>query len=90
VPGDQSTRGSSPTTSRANGRIGDDVLEAVDRVGYSGWLVLGEEVRAFELEFATWRGVPRAVGVASGLDALESIRWRDSRRALQPWAPRRS
>ena len=70
--------------------IGDDVLEAVDRVGHSGWLVLGEEVRAFELELATWWGVPHAVGVASGLDALDSIRWRDSRRALPPWAPRRS
>jgi dTDP-4-amino-4,6-dideoxygalactose transaminase len=51
--------------------IGDDSLEAVDRVGHSGWLVLGEEVRAFELELAAWWGVPHAVGVASGLDALE-------------------
>ena len=37
----------------------------------SGWLVLGEEVRAFEHELAAWWGVPHAVGVASGLDALE-------------------
>lgn len=48
-----------------------DVLAAVDRVGRSGWLVLGEEVRAFEREFADWWGVSHAVGVASGLDALE-------------------
>ncbi len=48
-----------------------DALAAVDRVGHSGWLVLGEEVRAFELELAAWWGVPHAVGVASGLDALE-------------------
>jgi dTDP-4-amino-4,6-dideoxygalactose transaminase len=48
-----------------------DALEAVDRVGNSGWLVLGEEVRAFECELAEWWGVPHAVGVASGLDALE-------------------
>ena len=48
-----------------------DALAAVDRVGQSGWLVLGEEVRAFEHELAAWWGVPHAVGVASGLDALE-------------------
>jgi dTDP-4-amino-4,6-dideoxygalactose transaminase len=51
--------------------ICDDALEAVDRVGRSGWLVLGEEVRGFETELAGWWGVPHAVGVASGLDALE-------------------
>jgi dTDP-4-amino-4,6-dideoxygalactose transaminase len=51
--------------------IRDDAMAAVDRVGASGWLVLGEEVRAFESEFADWWGVPHAVGVASGLDALE-------------------
>lgn len=51
--------------------IGSDALDAVDRVGHSGWLILGEEVRAFEREFAAWWGVPHAVGVASGLDALE-------------------
>lgn len=51
--------------------IRGEALEAVDRVGRSGWLVLGEEVRAFEDEFAAWWGASRAVGVASGLDALE-------------------
>lgn len=51
--------------------IRDDALAAVDRVGRSGWLVLGEEVEAFERELAEWWGVPAAVGVASGLDALE-------------------
>ncbi len=40
-------------------------------MGQSGWLVLGEEVRAFEREVAEWWGVSYAVGVASGLDALE-------------------
>jgi dTDP-4-amino-4,6-dideoxygalactose transaminase len=49
----------------------EDALEAVDRVGRSGWLVLGEEVASFEREFADWWGSPCAVGVASGLDALE-------------------
>lgn len=51
--------------------IRDDALGAVDRVGQSGWLVLGKEVEAFEAEFAAWWGIEFAVGVASGLDALE-------------------
>jgi dTDP-4-amino-4,6-dideoxygalactose transaminase len=51
--------------------IRDDALAAVDRVGQSGWLVLGEEVEAFEAELAEWWGAGFAVGVASGLDALE-------------------
>lgn len=51
--------------------VRDEALAAVDRVGRSGWLVLGEEVRAFEGELAEWWGVPHAVGVASGLDAIE-------------------
>jgi len=51
--------------------IGEDALAAVDRVGRSGWLILGEEVRSFEQELAAWWGIPHAVGVASGLDALE-------------------
>jgi len=51
--------------------IRDDALAAVEGVGQSGWLVLGDEVRRFEQEFAAWWGVPHAVGVGSGLDALE-------------------
>lgn len=51
--------------------IREDALGAVDRVGESGWLVLGAEVRGFEDELAAWWGIPHAVGVASGLDALE-------------------
>ncbi len=51
--------------------IREDALAAVDRVGRSGWLVLGKEVTAFEEELARWWGVEHAVGVASGLDAIE-------------------
>lgn len=36
----------------------------------SGWYVLGEEVRAFEKEFAQYVGSKHCVGVANGLDAL--------------------
>lgn len=50
--------------------VGADAMAAVDRVGRSGWLVLGEEVLLFEVELAAWWGVPHAVGVASGLDAI--------------------
>ncbi|HIV48902.1 MAG TPA: DegT/DnrJ/EryC1/StrS family aminotransferase [Candidatus Helicobacter avicola] len=35
-----------------------------------GWFVLGENVQAFEQEFADFVGVAHCVGVASGLDAL--------------------
>jgi dTDP-4-amino-4,6-dideoxygalactose transaminase len=51
--------------------IRDDSMVAVDRVGRSGWLILGGEVESFERELAGWWGLRHAVGVASGLDALE-------------------
>jgi dTDP-4-amino-4,6-dideoxygalactose transaminase len=51
--------------------ISTDALAAIERVGRSGWLILGEEVASFERELAHWWGVEHAVGVASGLDALE-------------------
>lgn len=35
-----------------------------------GWYVLGEEVSAFENEFAEWVGAKYCVGLGSGLDAL--------------------
>ena len=48
-----------------------DALAAFEKVGASGWYVLGEEVRAFEHAFAALWGFPHAAGVASGLDAIE-------------------
>lgn len=36
----------------------------------SGWFVLGNEVKAFEREFAQFCDVPCCIGVANGLDAL--------------------
>ena len=44
--------------------------EAVGRVMDSGWFILGPEVEAFEEEFSSWLGVPHAVGVASGTEAI--------------------
>lgn len=48
-----------------------DGLDAVSRVLESGWLVLGNEVRAFESAWANRCGVSHAVGVGNGLDAIE-------------------
>jgi dTDP-4-amino-4,6-dideoxygalactose transaminase len=47
-----------------------EVLERISRVLDSGKLVLGPNVSAFEEEAAAYLGVPRAVGVANGTDAL--------------------
>lgn len=53
------------------GRIAPEIQRAVDRVLASGWYVLGPELERFEREFADYLGVPHAVGVASGTDAIE-------------------
>jgi dTDP-4-amino-4,6-dideoxygalactose transaminase len=46
-------------------------LDAVRRVLGSGWLILGEQVTQFERSWAERCGVPHAVGVGNGLDAIE-------------------
>jgi dTDP-4-amino-4,6-dideoxygalactose transaminase len=51
--------------------IGADCMKAVERVGQSGWYVLGREVSAFETQLAEFCGVRHAVGCANGLDAIE-------------------
>jgi len=43
---------------------------AIRRVLDGGWYILGEEVRAFEQEFARFCGTAEAVGVSSGTDGL--------------------
>jgi dTDP-4-amino-4,6-dideoxygalactose transaminase len=50
--------------------IKDQVNEAVARVLESGWFILGQEVRAFEEEFAAYCGLSHGVGVGSGTEAL--------------------
>jgi len=49
----------------------EDALAAFEKVGASGWYVLGEEVRAFEGALAALWGFTYAAGVASGMDAIE-------------------
>ena len=48
-----------------------EIDAAMHRVLESGWYILGTEVQEFEKEFAAYVGMPHAVGVASGTDALE-------------------
>jgi dTDP-4-amino-4,6-dideoxygalactose transaminase len=47
------------------------MLGAVRRVLESGWYVLGNEVAAFEKQWASACGVAHAVGVGNGMDAIE-------------------
>ncbi len=51
--------------------IGTDVLAGVERVGRSGWYILGSEVSEFEKELAAFLDTSFCVGCASGLDAIE-------------------
>jgi dTDP-3-amino-3,4,6-trideoxy-alpha-D-glucose transaminase len=51
--------------------VGPAVLEAVERVGASGWYLLGEEVAQFEEALAQRWGVRHAIGVGNGMDAIE-------------------
>jgi dTDP-4-amino-4,6-dideoxygalactose transaminase len=46
------------------------LIDATTRVIDSGWYVLGQEVKAFEQEFAAYCGTSHCVGMANGLDAL--------------------
>ncbi len=56
-----------------NARYADALKAATARVIDSGWYVLGEELAAFEREFAAYCGARHALGVGNGLDALTLI-----------------
>ncbi|MEY3110030.1 MAG: hypothetical protein RL079_715, partial [Verrucomicrobiota bacterium] len=53
-----------------NSRHAAELKAAAARVIDSGWYVLGDEVKAFEGEFAAWTGSPHCVGTSDGLSAL--------------------
>lgn len=55
---------------RSNAGFMADLEAAANRVIRSGWYVLGQEVSAFETEFARYIGAKHCIGVANGLDAL--------------------
>jgi dTDP-4-amino-4,6-dideoxygalactose transaminase len=46
---------------------------AHERVMRSGWFIMGEELAAFEGEFAAYCAAPHCVGVSDGLEALHLI-----------------
>ncbi|WP_052049675.1 DegT/DnrJ/EryC1/StrS family aminotransferase [Leptolyngbya sp. KIOST-1] len=48
-----------------------EIDQAIQRVLESGYYILGEEVEAFEQEYAAYIGVNYAIGVANGTDAIE-------------------
>ncbi|HAT03316.1 MAG TPA: erythromycin biosynthesis sensory transduction protein eryC1 [Candidatus Magasanikbacteria bacterium] len=48
----------------------DEIDEAVHRVLDSGWYILGNEVKVFEQELASYIGTKYCVGVASGTEAI--------------------
>ena len=50
--------------------IREEIREAIDRVCESQHFILGSEVKAFEQDMAAFCGVPYAIGVSSGTDAL--------------------
>lgn len=56
--------------SRSNAAFMAELEAAACRVIRSGWYVLGQEVSAFEEEFAAYTGAKHCIGVANGLDAL--------------------
>lgn len=62
-----------PFNSLTPGEDAAAIRAAIDRVIASGWFVLGPEVEAFEREFADAGGVPHAVGVGTGTDAITLI-----------------
>lgn len=53
-----------------NAELREDLRAAFDRVLDSGWYVMGDELKAFESEYAAYCGARHCVGVANGLDAL--------------------
>jgi dTDP-4-amino-4,6-dideoxygalactose transaminase len=47
-----------------------EIDAAVARALSSGWYILGNEVRAFEAEFAAWLGIGAVIGCGNGTDAI--------------------
>ncbi|MHC1776996.1 MAG: DegT/DnrJ/EryC1/StrS family aminotransferase [Lentimicrobium sp.] len=56
-----------------NAQYADELKQAAAEVIDSGWYLLGERVKRFESNLASYIGVNHAIGVANGLDALRLI-----------------
>lgn len=50
-----------------------ELVEAFERVVDSGWFIMGNELKTFEMNYAAYCGANHAIGVANGLDALTLI-----------------
>ena len=50
-----------------------EIEETLLRVFRGGWYLLGDEVKSFEKNLSNYIGVPNAIGVANGLDALRLV-----------------
>ncbi|MGI9462148.1 MAG: DegT/DnrJ/EryC1/StrS family aminotransferase [Alphaproteobacteria bacterium] len=58
---------------RQHKKIAKELHTAFERVLHSGVYILGDELKNFEKNFATYCGVRHAVGVGNGLEALQLI-----------------
>ncbi len=58
---------------KVNDSYGKEIDGAIRRVLHSGWYINGENVSAFEQEFASFVGTDYCVGVGNGLDALTLV-----------------
>ncbi|WP_212025320.1 DegT/DnrJ/EryC1/StrS family aminotransferase [Citrobacter portucalensis] len=58
---------------KINERQRNELVSALERVIDSGWYIMGEELQAFEREFANFCQVKYSLGVANGLDALTLV-----------------
>ena len=56
-----------------NNRHSEEISTAIQRVIDSGWFILGNEVRAFENEYAQYIGTNYCVGCGNGSDAIALI-----------------
>jgi dTDP-4-amino-4,6-dideoxygalactose transaminase len=55
---------------KCNARFDTEFKEVFDKFLDSGWYILGNSVKTFETEFASYCGTKYCIGVANGLDAL--------------------
>src|SRR5688572_18666063 len=55
---------------KINAAYADKFKKEFENVLERGWFILGDQVKKFEEEFATYCGTKHCIGVANGLDAL--------------------
>lgn len=58
---------------KTNAHFAQELKESAQRVIDSGWYLMGNELKEFEQNYATFCGTKHVIGVANGLDALRMI-----------------